>query len=94
MDYVQQVAAAGFVLLLLAATLWWLRRRGPAGLLRFSKPPDRRLQCLERLALSPQHTLHLVRLGGSTLLLASTPSGCTLIQSIPEDARPAEGDAR
>ena len=83
MDFVQQMAAAGAVLALLAATLWWLRRKGFAGALPARKTVGRRLECLERLALGPQHTLHLVRLGETALLLASTPAGCTLVESIP-----------
>ena len=82
MDFVQQTAAAGAVLALLSATLWWLRRKGFAGVLPVRKAAGRRLECLERLPLGPQHTLHLVRLGQTALLLASTPSGCTLVQSV------------
>jgi len=93
MDFVQQMAAAGAVLTLLAATLWWLRRKGFAGVLPARKTAGRRLECLERLALGPQHTLHLVRLGERALLLASTPAGCTLVESVPhrqiEDSREA-----
>jgi flagellar biosynthetic protein FliO len=83
MDFVQHMAAAGAVLALLTATLWWLRRKGFAGVLPARKAAVRRLECLERLSLGPQHTLHLVRLGDTALLLASTPAGCTLIESVP-----------
>jgi flagellar biosynthetic protein FliO len=83
MDYLQQMAAVGFVLLLLGATLWLLRRRGIAVGLAVKRPAGRRLEYLERLPLTPQQALHLVRVGGSTLLLASTPSGCTLLHSLP-----------
>ena len=82
MDFVRQIAAAGAVLVLLSATLWWLRHKGLAGVLPARKTAGRRLECLERLALGPQHTLHLVRLGDTALLLASTPAGCTLVQSL------------
>ncbi len=97
MELVRQMAAVGAVLLLLAATLWVLRSRGLAvmgerrWLARVWKPdlpPARRLECLERLRLSPQHTLHLVRVGESAVLLASTPSGCALLQTIPHPQRP------
>jgi len=83
MDFVRQMAAAGAVLGLLAATLWWLRRKGIAGLMPARKTAGRRLESLERLALGPQHTLHLVRLGDTALLLASSPAGCTLLESLP-----------
>lgn len=89
MEFVQELAAVGAVLALLAATLWWLRRRGFAALLPMKRTAGRRLECLERLSLGPQHTLHLVRVGDTALLLASTPAGCALVQSLP--CRDVEG---
>jgi|ERR1051325_4820961 flagellar biosynthetic protein FliO len=83
MDFVRQMAAAGAVLGLLGATLWWLRRKGIAGVMPARRTGGRKLESLERLALGPQHTLHLVRLGETALLLASSPSGCTLLESLP-----------
>lgn len=82
MEVIQQAAAVATVLGLLAATLWWLRRRGFASV-AVGRKPGRRLEALERLPLGPQHTLHLVRLGETTLLVASSPTGCSLIQSLP-----------
>lgn len=86
----QMTAVAG-VLTLLALTLWWLRRRGIAGA-RPARAASRRLECLERLPLSPQHTLHLVRLGETSLLVASSPGGCSLVGSFAarEPAVPSE----
>jgi flagellar biosynthetic protein FliO len=81
MEIVQQAAAVAGVLLLLLGTLWWLRRGGFAALNRMSRKPGRRMQCLERLHLGPQQTLHLVQLGDKVLLVSSGPSGCALIQS-------------
>jgi flagellar biosynthetic protein FliO len=83
MEAIQQMAAVAVVLLLLGATLWVLRRRGLAGMALGSRAAARRMQCLERLSLSPQHTLHLVRVGESELLLASSPSGCSLVKRLP-----------
>jgi flagellar biosynthetic protein FliO len=97
MEFVQELAAVGGVLALLAATLWWLRRRGFAAILPRKRSAGRRLECLERLSLGPQHTLHLVRVGDTALLLASTPAGCALVQSLPcwdVDCAPARGGAR
>jgi flagellar biosynthetic protein FliO len=79
MDTIEQMAAVAGVLALLVVTLWWLRRRGFAGVRLGRRPAGRRLECLERLPLSPQHTLHLVRLGDAALLVASSPAGCSLI---------------
>ncbi len=83
MEVFQQVAAVAAVLLLLVATLWALRRRGVAGLTLRSKSADRRVESLERLPLGPQHTLHLIRVRETELLVASSPSGCSLVASFP-----------
>jgi flagellar biosynthetic protein FliO len=83
MDFMAQGAAAVFVLALLGLTLWWLRRRGFTAALPPRRSGPRRLECLDRLALGPQTTLHLVRFGQTALLVASTPAGCTLVESRP-----------
>jgi flagellar biosynthetic protein FliO len=88
MDAIQQIGAVAVVLLLLGATLWVLRRRGFAGVSLVNRTAGRRMQCLERLPLGPQHTLHLVRVGETELLLASSPSGCSLVESCAR--RPTE----
>jgi len=80
-----QMAAIAGVLALLGLTLWFLRRRGIAGVLP-AKRAGRRLECLERLPLGPHHTLHLVRIGETAVLVASSPGGCSLVQSLPQDA--------
>ena len=81
MDVMEQIAAVGLVLLLLGATLWLLRRRGFGGMTLRRKSGGRRMECVERLPLGPQQVLHLVRLGDTELLLASSPSGCTLLKT-------------
>lgn len=80
MEVVQQIAAVVSVLALLVAALWWLKRRGlaiPAA--GRGRSRTRRLECLERVALGPQQTLHLVRLADRLLLVASSPAGCSLL---------------
>jgi flagellar biogenesis protein FliO len=79
MEAIQETGAVVAVLALLLVTLWWLRRRGFAGVTVGRKTAVRRLESLERLALGPQHALHLVRLGGSALLISSSAAGCALI---------------
>ncbi len=81
MGMLQQIGAVAVVLALLAATLWLLRRRGLAGVLPSGNAGGRRLERLERLPLGPQHTLHLIRLGDTALLVACSPGGCTLVHS-------------
>jgi flagellar biogenesis protein FliO len=88
-----QMAAVGGVLTLLALTLLFLRRRGIAGIRPARKGTARRLECLERLALGPHHTLHLVRMGDRSLLVASSPGGCSLVETFPQDAVTGPGEA-
>jgi flagellar biogenesis protein FliO len=83
MDAIGQLAAVAGVLTLLTGTLWWLKRRGVAAVLPARRSAARRLECLERLPLGPQHALHLVRLGETALLVASSPAGCSLVRSLP-----------
>ncbi len=83
METIRQFAAAALVIGLALAAAWWLRHRGPAGglgsLTLRAKSRARRLESLERLALAPHHSLHLVRLGSSALLIGASPSGCALL---------------
>jgi flagellar biogenesis protein FliO len=43
-----------------------------------------RLERLERLSLSPQHSLNLVRVGDRELLIAVHAGGCTLLEAAPK----------
>jgi flagellar biogenesis protein FliO len=87
-----QIAAVAGVLLLLALTLWFLRRRGIGGRLPARAGSARRLQCLERLPLGPHHTLYLIRWGETSLLVASSPGGCSLVGSLPPGASERRGE--
>jgi len=81
MDVIEQVTAVAMVLLLLCGTLWWLRRRGIAVLALPGRAAGRRMECLERLPLGPQHALHLIRLGETELLVSASPGGCSLLHT-------------
>lgn len=65
---------------LLGLAVWKLghgRRIAPRW---FSGPSrGRMLEPLDRLALTPEHALHLVRLRGRELMLATHPRGCLLL---------------
>lgn len=54
-------------------TLW---SRRFAGKLRASEPA---LQSVQRLALTPQHTLHILRLRNREIVVATHPQGCTVL---------------
>jgi flagellar biogenesis protein FliO len=81
MDAIQPVLAVLFVLGLLGGSLYWLRAKGLARFTgkRIGRQGVRRMQALERLPLTPQHSLHLVSVGGRTLLVAVSPGGCTVV---------------
>jgi flagellar biogenesis protein FliO len=83
----RQVLSVVLVFALLGGALWALRRgsfaalrtRLPPGRWRRSQSRPKSLRSLERLALSPQHSLHLIEMNGRQLLLAIHPQGCTLV---------------
>ncbi len=95
MEILRQLISVASVFGLLALTLWWLKRRGQ---IRIPLGGHRgrghgMLEKLERLSLSPQHTLHLVRVGDRTVLLMIHASGCTLLESSSAPLHAARRDA-
>ena len=93
MEMFQQLAIVLGVLGLLCAALWALKRKGFArtGIRRTREDGLPRLEVIDRLPLSPNHSLHLVRLADRTLLIGLSPNGCNLLESsqgaIPFSAR-------
>src|SRR5215471_3074560 len=85
MELARQAASVLVVFVLLGAALWLIRRRGrPLRALRRGEQRRRRsLHAVERLALTPQHTLHRLRIEihgeGREVVLATHPQGCTLL---------------
>ena len=84
MDIVRQSLAITFVFALLFAALWVLRKRGT---IRFGSRKARGEQGVVesrgKLALSQQHSIHLVRIGQRDLVLALHPTGVTLLAELP-----------
>ena len=85
MEIVNQVLSVLLVLGLLCATLWWLRKKS---LVRFGvrgrrKRDGARLEAVERLPLTAQHALHLVRVADRAVLVAVHSAGCTMLESRP-----------
>jgi flagellar biogenesis protein FliO len=76
-EIARQVSAVMLVFALLGATL----RRGASW--RFARglrsSAARSLEAVERLALTPQHSLHLVKIGGREVVVATYPQGCVLL---------------
>lgn len=76
------------VLSALGALLLIGRRRG---FVFFALPArsagrPKRMQVLERLPLTPQHSLHLVTVDGRTVLVGVSPGGCQLLEEDASDA--------
>ena len=86
MEAIQQALGVFAVLALLGGALWWLRRkgvaqfcvRGPGG------GKTRTMRVIERLALTPQHSLYLVRVADRTMLIAASPGGCSILDGVVE----------
>jgi flagellar biosynthetic protein FliO len=83
MELFQQFVIVLAVLGLLCGALWVLKRKGwvRAGLRRGREDGQPRMKIIDRLPLSPHHSLHLVRLADRTLLIGLSPSGCNLLES-------------
>jgi flagellar biosynthetic protein FliO len=69
------MAAVIVVLTLLGGCMFLLKKRGIA------KTGPKRMEVIEKLSLNPQTTLHLVRIGDQTLLLATSAAACNLISN-------------
>lgn len=63
---IDPLVSVGLVLLLLLVALSWLARRVPGGSLAGTK---------ERVCLTPQHTVHVIEVGGLRLLVGTGPGG-------------------
>jgi len=91
MDVVRQSLAITVVLGLLWLALWLLRRKGAVRLgFPRSGATGGAFEARARLALSPQHSIHMVRIGERELVLAVHPSGVTLLSEAAAEASPME----
>ena len=86
MDWIRQLLAVVAVIGLLLGSLAWLRKRGVTRGAWNSAGGGRarRLEVLERVALSPQHSLHLVRLDDRLVLVGRSPAGLTRLVGMDE----------
>ncbi len=93
----QQLLAIFLVLGLLMSMLYLLRRRGLAqfsGKLAGVGGRTKQMQVLEKIALSPQHSLHLVNVRNAVFLIGVSPSGCNKIALLPASGSGAEFQER
>lgn len=65
--------------------IWFMRRRGPGGLLGRGAKGDSRLRVVESCALSPQHAVHLIKVGDQFVLVGSSPAGITPLSEVVLD---------
>lgn len=92
-------SAAAALLLVVSAALWlWIRARGFSGLQgRKARGP---VEIVQRLPLTAQHSLHLVRAGDEALWIVTFPSGATVLRTpafeglLEAAASRCEGEAR
>jgi flagellar biosynthetic protein FliO len=82
MDVLRQSLAITFVFLLLWAALWFLRKRRRVSSLT-GRANKGLMESRAKLALSAQHSVHLVRIGDRDLVVAVYPSGVTLLCDLP-----------
>lgn len=81
MDVLQGVTIALLVIAALAGTITGLQRKGwvrVAGLTGGTRGQPRRMEAVERLTLTPQTSLHLVRVDGRLMLVSCGPGGCSI----------------
>ena len=82
MELTRQFVAVAFVFALLGAVLWMLRRYGAANRPWRSKA-NVVVEVVEQVSLGPAHRLHLVRIAGRAVLIATHASGSTLLETLP-----------
>lgn len=87
-DWIYAVGAAGFAALLLRC---WRRRSGGNWLAGSRK---RRMERLDRMALTHQHSVHLLSVEGKWMFLAVTPRGVDLLESGYLDPQRSDGCSR
>lgn len=79
MDLVLQLAAVALVVGLTAGASWLIRRNQGVSAFR----SGRELVSQDRLQLTPQHSVHLIRFRDREILLVSHSQGCSVIE-VPE----------
>jgi hypothetical protein len=92
MELYNQLTIVAFVIVVLGATLYVLRKRG---LVQFSpgrgfSSAQRSLRVEDRILLTPQYGLCVVRWEDRKLLVAFSPSGCQVLDggAPPETGKP------
>jgi len=82
---------AGAIILVFSLLFLFIGGLQRKGLVRFRLPLSgasaaRKMEIVERLPLTAQHSLHLVRIDGECLLLGVSPSGIALLKNAKENS--------
>ena len=85
MEIARQLLGIGCVLALLFALVWLQRKKGGLAFSSRARSGNKALQLIERLPLTPRHSVHLLRAGDRILLVGVHDSGFTLLS---EDRNP------
>lgn len=89
MEALRPLLSLAVVFSLLGLTLWILRgKRSLVSRLFQKNSRARSLDASERLVLTPQHALHLVRVGDRELLVATHPQGCSVLTPPAQGSHP------
>jgi flagellar biogenesis protein FliO len=64
----------------LAGAFFWLRKKFVQAASALQRRGSR-LRVIERVHLTPQHSIHLVSVGNKTLLVAASPGSCQILES-------------
>ena len=84
MDVVQQFLAVAITLGGLVALVWMAKKKGWAQVrMRARAGLSKRLEVIDQLALTPNHSIHLIQLADRTLLVGLSPNGCNLLETMP-----------
>ena len=89
MEMFEQLSIVTVILGILCGSVWLLKRKGFAQTTMRRRHSDGqpRLEVVDRLMLTPHHSLHLVRLADRTLLVGLSPNGCNLLETASGDAQ-------
>jgi len=85
-DLIRQAGAVLVVFGLLAMAVWRLRS-GPMTSPWNRNPEIPRLESRGRIALTASHAVHLVRIDGQELVVATHPQGCSLLWTATQEPR-------
>jgi flagellar biosynthetic protein FliO len=84
METLQQLLAIALVLGALCTLVWAMKRKGwVRSRVSGSRDAQTQLEVIGRLALTQQHSVHLIRMADRVLLLGLSPNGCNVLESAP-----------